>query len=141
MITLQTITGLLIAAVLNVLGTNQHEVAQVENESVVKEGSAQITDAKNETSKRLNLPWHFTGGLGDSPTEADNYQSGSAPNCPSGTNTVCELTAPDDGNGQPDMEAEVEVEGESEPQTIAQRIADALANNSPNETVTTLKSN
>lgn len=128
MITLQTITGLLIAAVLNVLGTGQREVAQVENEPVVKE-------------VRLNLPWHFTGGLGDSPTEADNYQSGSAPNCPLGTNTVCELTAPDDGTGQPDMEAEVEVEGESEPQTIEQRIADAIANNSPNETVTTLKSN
>jgi|SRR5690606_15498199 len=40
MITLQTITGLLIAAVLNVLGTGQHEVAQVENEPVVKEESA-----------------------------------------------------------------------------------------------------
>ncbi|MFC3198230.1 hypothetical protein ACFOET_11465 [Parapedobacter deserti] len=140
MITLQTITGLLIAAVLNVQGTGQREVVQVENEPVVKEVSAQITDAKNETSKRLNLPWHFTGGLGDSPTEAENYQSGSASNCPSGSDTVCELTAPDDGNGQPDMDAEVEVAGVGT-RTIAQRIADAIANNSPNETVTTLKSN
>ncbi|HWK56525.1 MAG TPA: hypothetical protein VNQ80_04265 [Parapedobacter sp.] len=43
MITLQTITGLLIAAVLNVLGTGQHEVAQVENEPVVKE----VTEKQN----------------------------------------------------------------------------------------------
>lgn len=127
MITLQAITGLLIAAVLNVLGTGQREVAKVENEPVVKE-------------VRLNLPWHFTGGLGDLPTEADKYQSGSAEDCPSGADTVCELIAPDDGEGQPDMEAEVEIEGESEPQTIAQRIADAIANG-PNETVTLLRSN
>lgn len=38
------------------------------------------------------------------------------------------------------MQAEVEVEGESEPQTIEQRIADAIANG-PNETVTALKAN
>jgi len=44
MITLQAITGLLIAAVLNVLGTGQREVAKVENEPVVKtESKAPVT--------------------------------------------------------------------------------------------------
>lgn len=133
------ITSGFIAAVLIALGAYQYvNTTTVEEEPVVKEVSTQISYSDKVEAKMLSLPWHFTGGLGDSPTEADNYQSGSTDDCPLGSATVCELNAPADGSGKPNMKATVQIGNET--QTIEQRIADAIANG-PNETVTSLRAN
>lgn len=81
MITLQTITGLLIAAVLNVLGTDQREVAKVENEPVVKEVTTQVTGT-----------FLFQGGTDwTSPSAYEYSESGTT--CTDGTE-LCAIEAP-----------------------------------------------
>ena len=95
MITLQAITGLLIAAVLNVPGTGQHEVAQVENEPVVKE--VKMEAATEVTPKKLATQWfEYTGPAkgtaGYDPLNPQNYtaRGASSPGC-SGSDQVCAI--------------------------------------------------
>ena len=104
MITLQTITGLLIAAVLNVLGTGQHEVAKVENEPVVKEG---VTALDNVWYVYDGDPIDLEDGNYESDIlDATKYTRFSAdpnqsPNC-LGSNQICSVRLPDNGS-QPDQ--------------------------------------
>jgi len=108
MITLQAITGLLIAAVLNVLGTGQHEVAQVEKEPVVKEEVTQaievtqgqidpvakfvvaksiLTDGKKPLS-REEMVWFEVNP--DDPSELGDHIPNSAI-CPDPPGTLCAI--------------------------------------------------
>lgn len=110
MITLQAITGLLIAAVLNVPGTSQREVAQVEEKPVVKEEVIQaievtqgqvnpvaisefavaksiIADGKKPLS-REEMVWFEVNP--DDPTELGDYISSSAI-CPDPPGTLCAI--------------------------------------------------
>lgn len=72
MITLQTMTGLLIAAVLSVLGTNQHEVTKVGEEPMVKGETVatQLYVYQNSTSSGARNPANWI------PTAPENE-----PNC------------------------------------------------------------
>src|SRR5690606_15290222 len=97
MITLQTITGLLIAAVLNVLGTGQHEVASVENEPVVK-----------KEIRSFAPMWFHLKEDGD-PEDANDYElangTGSAPqSCNPGDEEICSIFAEPNVDGTPDLE-------------------------------------
>ena len=78
---LTTITGLMIAAVLNVPGTNQREVAPVEEEPVVKENITQ------------NAYWRFKEDTMQDAFNPSNYEpsDGSDTGCGSPGDVVCIL--------------------------------------------------
>lgn len=86
--------------------------------------------------------WHFTGGIGSSPTNASLYVESSSPSCSPGKNTICLIEAPDDGTGQPDMTAPVDIDNPdpNEPTpTVASQINDAISSEETNETVKSLR--
>lgn len=88
--------------------------------------------------------WYFTGGPNDSPLNPDLYTTdpNQAPPCGLPLQTICQIEAPDDGDGKPDMGASVEEEDEEV--TVAVQIEEALQSLSstatPNNTVKEFRS-
>lgn len=86
MITLKIITGLLIAAVLQVPGTTQHEVAKVEEEPMVK----QI----NQSEEILQPTWYVLdpNGTPTNPADYSEATGGEESLCTSGQH-ICAIRA------------------------------------------------
>ncbi|MGJ1408376.1 hypothetical protein ACR78Z_01775 [Sphingobacterium thalpophilum] len=63
-----------------------------------------IEVTKNE---RLLQNWYFTGNQSDDPTDPDNYSPEplEGKQCSETYQVICQIQAPDDGNGKPDMSA------------------------------------
>lgn len=98
------------------------------------------TDSKKNTESNvpavaLNQSWTFNGGPNDSPLDSTLYSPGAPSSGCIGTETVCELFAPDNGSGYPNMSAIVP----SHSQTVRQRIEAAITDEEPNETASRLK--
>jgi len=94
---------------------------------------------KNEIKLRyFDESWSFNGSSSAGATNPDLYDQGAPSESCEGAQTVCELIAPDtNSDGKPDMDAQVAIPGNP---TVQDRINDALASGTPNETVPHLRS-
>lgn len=94
---------------------------------------------KTETKvvkKLINETWFFTGGVSDNPELASNYSLSDSglPNCGAvNREVICQIQAPDDGNGKPDMNAPVD--GTTVQQQIHEA-QEALEDGNPTENTT-----
>lgn len=116
-------TGALIAGI--IIGANAHDK---------KEGLK--VETKAETQK-----WHFNGASNPADNNVDNplqYSKGESTSCNNTPETVCNLNAPASSanSNQPDLSAMVGSTGK----TVSQRINDAISSGTPNETVTSFRS-
>lgn len=54
--------------------------------------------------KTINQPWYYVSG---NPTEASSYSGEPIAECGDLDEVICEILAPDNGSGRPNMEAQV----------------------------------
>ena len=99
-------------------------------------------DNKPANTPFLNQTWYFTGGSSDDPTDPSLYSTNPpSDGCPTPLEKICEVQAPDNGQEQPDMEAQ------AGSQTVRSQIIEAHASlNDPagpslNQTVTAFRAN
>lgn len=119
MYSISAISGLLIAAVLYVPGTRQHEVTPVEDEPVVK----QI----NQSGEVLQPTWYVLdpGGTPTNPADYSEATGGEESLCTSGQH-ICAIRATPDGT-QPRLDPDLDEE-------LLEMIAEASGSpDSPNE--------
>lgn len=112
-------------------------VGTVSAKTNTHEGEKKEKEVKVETAKALvNETWYFTGGSNDNPELATNYSLSSSglPNCGAiNREVICQIEAPDDGTGKPNMSASVDGT------TVQQQIHDAqesLEDGTPTENTT-----
>lgn len=93
---------------------------------VVKAMSNTEKVKKAEETTVITTTWYFTGGEHDDPTDPSNYTENpnQAPPCGLPLQTICQIEAPDDGHGKPNMDAPVE--GEHEDITVSVQIEEAF---------------
>ena len=116
-------TGVIIAGI--IIGANAHD----------KKEEIKV-ETKAETEE-----WHFDGAVDPANNNVDSpsqYSKGESTSCNNTPETVCNLNAPasSSNSNQPDLSAMVGSTGK----TVSQRINDAISSGTPNETVTSFRS-
>ncbi len=99
-------------------------------------------EVKAEPKSLVNQTWYFNGTSSDDPTDESLYvTTPPSDGCITPYQKICEVQAPDDGNGHPDMDAPVGSQTVRDQINAAQASLSNPGGPSTNSTVTAFRKN